>query len=72
MQRVESSVNLDAFEDPCPYFMSPDLASARLTQTLLAMHFNGQPLSVDHGALCGDWPNVNITATTESNVQGDL
>jgi len=48
--RVESSVNLDASGDPDPYSMSLDLATARHPQTLLATHFNGQPLTVDHGA----------------------
>ena len=48
--RVESSVNLDASGYPDPYFMSLDLATARHPQTLLATHFNGQPLTVDHGA----------------------
>jgi DMSO/TMAO reductase YedYZ molybdopterin-dependent catalytic subunit len=47
---VESSVNLDASGSPDPYFMSIDLATARHPQTLLATHFNGQPLTVDHGA----------------------
>jgi DMSO/TMAO reductase YedYZ molybdopterin-dependent catalytic subunit len=48
--RVESSVNLDASGNHDPYFMSLDLATARHPQTLLATHFNGQPLTVDHGA----------------------
>src|SRR6266481_4948751 len=48
--RVESSVNLDASGNPYPYFMSFDLATAGHPQTLLATHFNGQPLTVDHGA----------------------
>jgi DMSO/TMAO reductase YedYZ molybdopterin-dependent catalytic subunit len=48
--RVESSVNLDASRNPDPYFMSLDLATGRHPQTLLATHFNGQPLTVDHGA----------------------
>jgi DMSO/TMAO reductase YedYZ molybdopterin-dependent catalytic subunit len=48
--RVESSVNLDASGNPDPYFMSIDLATARHPQTLLATHFNGQPLTVGHGA----------------------
>src|SRR5580693_8589066 len=48
--RVESSVNLDASGSPDPYFMSLDLATARHPQTVLATHFNGQPLTVDHGA----------------------
>ena len=48
--RVESSVNLDASGNPDPYFMALDLATARHPQTLLATHFNGRPLTVDHGA----------------------
>jgi len=48
--RVESSVNLDAAGNPDPYFMSLDVATLRHPQTLLAAHFNGQPLTVDHGA----------------------
>jgi DMSO/TMAO reductase YedYZ molybdopterin-dependent catalytic subunit len=48
--RVESSVNLDASGNRDPYFMSLDLATARHPQTLLATHFNGYPLTVDHGA----------------------
>ena len=48
--RVKSSVNLDASGNPDPYYMSLDLATARHPQTLLATHFNGQPLTVDHGA----------------------
>jgi DMSO/TMAO reductase YedYZ molybdopterin-dependent catalytic subunit len=48
--RVESSVNLDSSGNPDPYFMSLDLATAGHPQTLLATHFNGQPLTVDHGA----------------------
>ena len=48
--RVESSVNLDESGNPDPYFMSIDLATARHPQTMLATHFNGQPLTVDHGA----------------------
>jgi len=47
--RVESSVNLDESGNPDPYFMSIDLATARHPQTLLATHFNGQPLTVAHG-----------------------
>jgi DMSO/TMAO reductase YedYZ molybdopterin-dependent catalytic subunit len=47
---VESSVNLDASGNPDPYFMSLDLATAGHPQTLLATHFNGQPLTVNHGA----------------------
>src|SRR3984893_9267084 len=48
--RVESSVNLDDSGNPDPYFMSIDLATARHPQTLLATHFNGQPLTVEHVA----------------------
>jgi DMSO/TMAO reductase YedYZ molybdopterin-dependent catalytic subunit len=48
--RVESSVNLNDSGNPDPYFMSIDLATARHPQTLLATHFNGQPLTVEHGA----------------------
>jgi DMSO/TMAO reductase YedYZ molybdopterin-dependent catalytic subunit len=47
--RVESSVNLDPSGNPDPYFVSLDLPTARHPQTLLATHFNGQPLTVDHG-----------------------
>jgi DMSO/TMAO reductase YedYZ molybdopterin-dependent catalytic subunit len=47
---VESSVNLDDLGNLDPYFMSIDLATARHPQTLLATHFNGQPLTLDHGA----------------------
>ncbi|MGC1781188.1 MAG: molybdopterin-dependent oxidoreductase [Acidobacteriaceae bacterium] len=48
--RVESSVNLDPWGNPDPYFVSLDLPTARHPQTLLATHFNGQPFTVDHGA----------------------
>ena len=48
--RVESSVNLDPSGNPDPYFVSLDLPTSRHPQTLLATHFNGQPLTVDHGA----------------------
>ena len=48
--RVDSSVNLDENGNPDPYYASLDLATARHPQTLLATHFNGQPLTVDHGA----------------------
>src|SRR5438105_99791 len=48
--RVETSVNLDESGNPDPYFMSIDLGTARHPQTLLATHFNGHPLTADHGA----------------------
>lgn len=47
---VNSSLNLDEDGNPDPYYASLDLATARHPQTLLATHFNGQPLTVDHGA----------------------
>ena len=52
--RVESSVNFDASGNPDPYFMSLDLATARHPQTLLATHFNGQPLPwiMEHPSAC--------------------
>jgi DMSO/TMAO reductase YedYZ molybdopterin-dependent catalytic subunit len=48
--RVESSVNLDTFGRPDPYYVSLDLATARHPQTLLATHLNGQALTAEHGA----------------------
>ncbi len=48
--RVESSLNLDPSGNSDPYFVSIDLPTARHPQTLLATHFNGEPLTVDHGA----------------------
>ena len=48
--RVESSVNLDASGNSDPYYVSIDLATVRHPQTLLATHFNGQALTVEHGA----------------------
>jgi DMSO/TMAO reductase YedYZ molybdopterin-dependent catalytic subunit len=48
--RIESSVNLGAWGNPDPYFVSLDLSTARHPQTLLATHLNGKPLAVEHGA----------------------
>jgi DMSO/TMAO reductase YedYZ molybdopterin-dependent catalytic subunit len=48
--RVESSVNVDSTGIPDPYFVSLDLPTAFHSQTLLATHLNGQPLTVEHGA----------------------
>jgi DMSO/TMAO reductase YedYZ molybdopterin-dependent catalytic subunit len=48
--RVASSVNLDDAGNPDPYYASLDFPTARHPQTLLATHFNGQPLTVEHGA----------------------
>lgn len=47
---IESSVNLDSNGNPDPYYVSLDLLTARHPQTLLATHYNGQPLTVEHGA----------------------
>jgi len=48
--RLESSVNLGRWGNPDPYLVSLDLSTARHPQTLLATHFNGKPLTVEHGA----------------------
>jgi DMSO/TMAO reductase YedYZ molybdopterin-dependent catalytic subunit len=48
--RIESSVNLGPWGNPDPYFVSLDLSTARHSQTLLATHLNGKPLTVEHGA----------------------
>jgi hypothetical protein len=48
--RVDFSVHLDGSGDPDPYFVSLDLATIRHPQTLLAPHFDGQPLTVDDRA----------------------
>jgi DMSO/TMAO reductase YedYZ molybdopterin-dependent catalytic subunit len=48
--RLESSVNLGPWGNPEPYFVSLDLSTARHSQTLLATHLNGKPLTVEHGA----------------------
>jgi hypothetical protein len=48
--RVELPVNLDPWGNRDPCFMPIDLPTARHPQTLLASHFNRQPLTVDHGA----------------------
>jgi len=47
---VESLVNLDPNGKPDPYYVSLDLLTARHPQTLLATHYDGQPLTVEHGA----------------------
>src|SRR5207253_10776065 len=47
---IESSVNLDPNGNPDPYYVSLDLLTARHSQTLLATHYSGQPLTVEHGA----------------------
>jgi DMSO/TMAO reductase YedYZ molybdopterin-dependent catalytic subunit len=48
--RLESSVNLGPWGNPDPNFVSLDLATARHSQTLLATHLSGKPLTVEHGA----------------------
>src|SRR6266446_2461686 len=48
---IESSVNLDPNGNADPYYVSIDLLTTRHPQTLLATHQNGQPLTVEHGAL---------------------
>ena len=48
--RIESSVNLGPWGNPDPYFVSLDLSTARHSQSLLATHLNGKPLTVEHGA----------------------
>ncbi len=47
---IESSVNLDPNGKPDPYYVSIDLLTARHPQTLLATHYDGQSLTVEHGA----------------------
>jgi hypothetical protein len=47
---IHSSVNLDGAGRPDPYYVSIDLGTARHPQTLLATHFGGRPLPVEHGA----------------------
>jgi DMSO/TMAO reductase YedYZ molybdopterin-dependent catalytic subunit len=47
---LRSDVNLDGDGNPDPYYVSVDLATARHPQTLLATHFTGRPLTVEHGA----------------------
>lgn len=47
--RIESSVNLDANGNSDPYYVSLDLETARHPQSLLATHFHGAPLTIEHG-----------------------
>jgi DMSO/TMAO reductase YedYZ molybdopterin-dependent catalytic subunit len=47
---LRSAVNLDGAGRPDPYYVSIDLETARHPQTLLATHFSGQPLPLEHGA----------------------
>lgn len=48
--RIESSVNLDANGNSDPYYISLDLETAQHPQSLLATHFHGDPLTLEHGA----------------------
>lgn len=48
--KLTSSVNLDGGGRPDPYYVSIDLETARHPQALLATHFSGEPLPVEHGA----------------------
>ncbi len=45
-----AGVNLDTNGNPDPYYVSLDLPTARHPQTLLATHYYGEPLTVEHGA----------------------
>ncbi|WP_446743660.1 molybdopterin-dependent oxidoreductase [Silvibacterium acidisoli] len=48
--RIESSVNLDVDGNSDPYYISLDMETAKHPQTLLATHYHGEPLTVEHGA----------------------
>jgi DMSO/TMAO reductase YedYZ molybdopterin-dependent catalytic subunit len=48
--RIESSVNLDANGNSDPYYVSLDMETAKHPQTLLATHFHGERLNLEHGA----------------------
>lgn len=48
--KLSSAVNLDGSGNPDPYYVSIDLETARHPQALLATHFSGEPLPVEHGA----------------------
>jgi hypothetical protein len=69
--RVEPSVNLDASGTPDPHSVSIDLATARHPQTLLATHFNGQPLNAGSNP-AGDaiLPKVALRLTPPSSLAG--
>ncbi|HYT32292.1 MAG TPA: molybdopterin-dependent oxidoreductase, partial [Thermoanaerobaculia bacterium] len=47
---LTSSVNLDSSGSSDPYYVSIDLPTARHPQAMLATHWNGSPLGVEHGA----------------------
>lgn len=47
---MRSEVNLDSDGNSDPYYVSIDIPTAMHPQTLLAMHLDGKPLDVGHGA----------------------
>jgi hypothetical protein len=47
---LRSTVSLDAYGQPEPYYVSIDLETARHPQALLATHHAGAPLTLAHGA----------------------
>jgi DMSO/TMAO reductase YedYZ molybdopterin-dependent catalytic subunit len=48
--KLVSAVSVDSNGDPDPYYVSIDLPTARHPQTLLATHFSGKPMPLEHGA----------------------
>jgi len=48
--KLVSAVNVDGQGKPDPYYVSIDLETARHPQALLATHFSGRPLPLEHGA----------------------
>jgi DMSO/TMAO reductase YedYZ molybdopterin-dependent catalytic subunit len=48
--KLVSAVGVDSNGNPDPYYVSIDLPTARHAQTLLATHFSGKPLPLEHGA----------------------
>jgi DMSO/TMAO reductase YedYZ molybdopterin-dependent catalytic subunit len=48
--KLVSAVGVDPQGAPDPYYVSIDLETARHPQALLATHFSGRPLPVEHGA----------------------
>jgi DMSO/TMAO reductase YedYZ molybdopterin-dependent catalytic subunit len=48
--KLVSAVSVDSNGGPDPYYVSIDLPTARHPQTLLATHFSGGPLPLEHGA----------------------
>jgi DMSO/TMAO reductase YedYZ molybdopterin-dependent catalytic subunit len=48
--RIVSAVSVNSMGESDPYYVSIDLPTARHPQTLLATHFSGGPLPIEHGA----------------------